>query len=93
MSAACDNQRSGEQDLDLADLVGGTEWPYVRLYLDVSQAAAAVAMRALEVWNAAMETDWRAAADFLAYRFPERWAPAKRGSRPDPAMSEGATQH
>jgi transposase-like protein len=82
-SADESDQGSDGQDSDLAEVVGEREWPFVRLYRDVSQAEGAVEVQTVQAWTAATETDWRAAAAFLAYRWPERWAPGQRGSVPD----------
>jgi transposase-like protein len=80
-SAHESDQESDGRHPELAELVGEREWPFVRLYRDVSQAAATLEIRAIQAWTAAK--DWQAQAAFLAYRWPETWAPGRRGSAPD----------
>jgi hypothetical protein len=51
------------------------ELPYVRLYLDVSDAEAELGTKARRVWVNAAEKSWRAAEAFLAWEYPDQWGP------------------
>jgi hypothetical protein len=41
----------------------------------VHKAQTAAEVRVVAQWQTAMPSDWKACRDFLARRFPERWAP------------------
>ena len=43
-----------------------------------TRAEAAAEAKAIRAWQEAISQDWRAARDFLARRFPERWADRSR---------------
>jgi len=43
-------------------------------YEEVIQAEAEAEQEMIKQWQAQIPTDWRAAKDFLARRYPERWA-------------------
>jgi len=83
-------------DDDLAEVLDADDLRLARLFRDVSDAQATVAMRAKDVWYQAARRDWRAAAAFLDEYYPERWAsdPLRREAPPplpalptDPAAS------
>ncbi len=52
---------------------------YVLLVDELEAALSYGEERAVAAWTSAFDTDWRAAENFLARRFPERWA--KRDSK------------
>ena len=54
------------------------ERPYVEFYKAVKQAEAEAEIKVVARWWESMKDDWRACRDFLARRFPERWAPKVR---------------
>jgi hypothetical protein len=49
------------------------EWRLVSFYRDVSRAEALVQMRVAQAWFRATKHDWKACAEMLAWRFPDRW--------------------
>jgi len=51
-----------------------TEAPFLALHEDVQEAQAQAELHAIDEWRKQIPEDWRAAKDFLARRFPERWA-------------------
>jgi transposase len=51
------------------------EAPYVEFYKKIKTAENASEVRAVILWQKAIDGDWRAAKDFLARRFPDRWSP------------------
>ncbi len=50
------------------------ESDYVYLLEQIEEGLAEAEANTVEIWQAAMSEDWRAAAEFLARRFPQRWA-------------------
>jgi hypothetical protein len=59
---------------------------YRELYEAVQRAEAEAEVRMVALWQQACPEDWRAAAEFLARRFPERWA---RKGRHEVAGADG----
>ena len=55
-----------------------TKADYLGLFHAVDDAVARSERRLVTMWSAAAQSDWRAARDLLARRFPERWAPRER---------------
>lgn len=51
------------------------EKPYVDFFYDMKRAENQSEVRAVSSWQTAMRDDWRAAREFLARRFPDRWSP------------------
>lgn len=51
------------------------EAPYVEFFKKIKKAENASEVRAVINWQREIEGDWRAAKDFLARRFPDRWSP------------------
>lgn len=51
------------------------EQPYVDFYYAMKRAENQSEVRAVGNWQKAMKDDWRAAREFLARRFPDRWSP------------------
>jgi hypothetical protein len=51
------------------------EKAYVEFYYAFKKAENASEMRAIAIWQQTMSDDWRAAKEFLARRFPDRWSP------------------
>jgi len=51
-----------------------SETPYGSFYNAVRKADAAAELWAVHQWRKAFPYDWKAAAEFLARRFPDRWA-------------------
>ncbi len=52
------------------------EAPYVSFFQQVKKAENTSEIRSVTQWqNAIKDGDWRAAKDFLARRFPDRWSP------------------
>lgn len=51
-----------------------SDGPYSEFYNAVRQADAAAELWAVHQWRRAFPVDWKAAAEFLARRFPDRWA-------------------
>lgn len=47
---------------------------YREFYEEVKRAEAEAEARAVALWQKQAPEDWRAARDFLARRYPERWA-------------------
>lgn len=72
--------RKGEPE-DVTDADGnviGTVYPdtrYGRFHRDMDNAQAGAEINAVEAMTSHFEDDWRAAAEFLARKFPERWNP------------------
>ena len=62
--------RRGEDDNTL-----GRHSPHRDFYLRVSQANAAAEDHAVVKWRGHMGTNYKAARDFLARRYPSRWGP------------------
>lgn len=50
------------------------EAPYVEFFRKVKKAENASEVRAVTYWQEEIKTDWRAAKEFLARRFPDRWS-------------------
>lgn len=50
------------------------ESDYVYLLEQIEEGLAEAEANTVEIWQNAMSEDWRAAAEFLARRFPQRWA-------------------
>lgn len=53
------------------------EQPYAEFVRDVEVAEAEAEVRMVAQWQTHMPTTWQACRDFLARRFPERWAQQK----------------
>ena len=52
------------------------EAPFVEFFRQVKKAENTAEVRSVTQWqNAIRDGDWRAAKDFLARRFPDRWSP------------------
>lgn len=51
------------------------EEPFVEFYKKIKKAENASEVRAVIHWQEEIKGDWRAAASFLARRFPDRWSP------------------
>jgi transposase len=51
------------------------EAPYVEFFKKIKKAENASEVRAVIHWQEEIKGDWRAAKDFLARRFPDRWSP------------------
>lgn len=51
-----------------------SERPYVEFLDEVTKASNVAEIRAVGHWQNAMGKDWRAARDFLARRYPDRWS-------------------
>lgn len=51
---------------------------YRDFYDAVQDAIAQSEVRVVAIWQEAIPADWKAARDFLARRFPERWSANKR---------------
>lgn len=66
-----------QQRIDAGAEPSETEAPFLRLSQDVQEAQAYAELYAMDKWRDAIPTDWRAAKDFLALRFPERWASSR----------------
>jgi len=47
--------------------------PYLKYYLHIERAKAESEAAAVKTWTDKLPDDWRAARDFLARRFPDRW--------------------
>jgi len=47
--------------------------PYLKYYLHIERAKAESEQHAVKTWTDKLPEDWRAARDFLARRFPDRW--------------------
>lgn len=48
---------------------------YVEFFKKIKRAENASEVRAVILWQEEIKGDWRAAKDFLARRFPDRWSP------------------
>lgn len=48
---------------------------YVEFFQAVKRADSQAEVRAISYWQAAIKDDWRAAREFLARRYPDRWSP------------------
>lgn len=48
---------------------------YVEFFRAVKKADTQAEVRAITYWQAAIKDDWRAAREFLARRYPDRWSP------------------
>ena len=55
-----------------------SERKYVNFYLNVLEAEAFSEDELIKLWRRAAPKDWRAAAEFLARRYPERWSPTRK---------------
>ena len=55
-----------------------SERKYVNFYLNVCEANAFSEDELVKLWRRAAPKDWRAAAEFLARRYPERWSPTRK---------------
>ncbi len=66
----------GRQERDAG--IAATDSLYVLLVDAVDEAEARAEVAAVAVWAAAGRDDWRAAASYLARRFPERWGPHRK---------------
>jgi hypothetical protein len=90
-----DDLGDGDPAAAIADQLAAAGWPAediltVQLSVEVDFALAYAEVRAVALWSKAMDTDWRAARDFLGRRFPERWGTGPRrvaGTAPDPVRS------
>lgn len=51
------------------------EAPFVEFFHKIKKAENASEVRAVIHWQEEIKGDWRAAASFLARRFPDRWSP------------------
>ena len=52
--------------------------PIFRVFEEVKRAEAEAEARMVAQWQAQVPNDWKAARDFLARRYPERWAQKER---------------
>ena len=55
-----------------------SERKYVNFYLNVLEADAFSEDELVKLWRRAAPKDWKAAAEFLARRYPERWSPTRK---------------
>jgi len=55
-----------------------SERKYVNFYLNVREAKAFSESELVKLWRRAAPKDWKAAAEFLARRYPERWSPTRK---------------
>lgn len=55
--------------------VSKKEEPFVEFFQAVKKADTQAEIRAVTYWQAAIKDDWRAAREFLARRYPDRWSP------------------
>lgn len=51
---------------------------YLEFFDEVTRAQAEAETRMVTLWQRQIPEDWKAARDFLARRFPERWAPREK---------------
>jgi len=51
---------------------------YVNFFKNVLEAEAFSEDELVKLWRRAAPKDWKAAAEFLARRFPERWSPTRK---------------
>jgi transposase len=51
------------------------EEPYLNFFREMKKAENFAEIRAVTNWQKAIPDDWRAAKDFLARRYPDRWSP------------------
>ncbi len=79
----------GRQERDAG--IAATDSLHVLLVDAVEEAEARAEVAAVAVWRAAIGHDWRAAAAYLARRFPERWGPGRK-VRPAEGSAEGSAE-
>ena len=51
---------------------------YANFFKNVLEAEAFSESELVKLWRRAAPKDWKAAAEFLARRFPERWSPTRK---------------
>ena len=67
--------------------------PYREFWVAVTRARDAAELSLVSMWVAAMPSDWRAIAEFLARRYPERWGRRERAEVTVGTTSNAAPQH
>ena len=67
--------------------------PYRDFWVAVTRARDAAELSLVSMWVAAMPSDWRAIAEFLARRYPERWGKRERNEVTVSATAHAAPQH
>ena len=65
---------------------------YVAFLTAVTRAREEAELRLVELWQEAMPNDWRAIAEFLARRFPDRWGRRERNEVTVSATAHAAPQ-
>ena len=65
---------------------------YVAFLAAVTRAREDAELRLVELWQEAMPSDWRAIAEFLARRYPERWGKRERNEVTVSATAHAAPQ-
>jgi hypothetical protein len=58
--------------------VAKVDLPFIDLLDKLDEADAALELKALQIWVQQMPTDWKAAAELLARRFPAEWGKGER---------------
>jgi len=66
---------------------------YRDFWVAVTRAREDAELRLVELWQEAMPNDWRAIAEFLARRYPERWGKRERNEVTVSATTNAAPQH
>lgn len=61
------------EDVLVYDGIPELERPYAKFFIEVTKASQEAEVRSVTAWSVATRTDWRAAKEFLARRFPDRW--------------------
>ena len=65
---------------------------YVAFLTAVTRAREDAELRLVELWQEAMPNDWRAIAEFLARRYPERWGKRERAEVTVSATADAVPQ-
>ena len=67
--------------------------PYREFWASVTRAREDAELRLVAMWQEAMPSDWRAIAEFLARRYPERWGRRERAEVAVSTTSNAAPRH